>query len=576
MIFTMKRHATRTDSGFPQFKKRVPSDVADKVRGRVVSFTLPAVGRDPEETISFRLGEFAKVSLRTRHPDTAKVRALALVTHLEQLWERERQGPAPISQQQADALAGEVYHALVAEHGENPGTPEQWEKFKALTRAAVEGRIEGAPPIQANGRCDDDVAAELLFGGFTGADLTEWIDAMPRDQGHAALVQRVGRLTFWALDSKGIRVDSAAELDLMRRVARAALQAARALKKRAEGDWRPDPEADRFPRFEGKPQQAGLTLSHLFERWRAEKKPAPSTISTWGGVIKDLKGYLKHEDVLRIKETDVLGWKDSLIARGIKPGTVDNGFLCGLKALLNHAKKNHLIRSNPAAGILINAKVKAGERMLPYEDEDVARLLAAAERESLPYRRWLPMLAALTGARIGELAALWGTSIVERQGVVGLNITTSPDGATIKNDNSERFVPLHPAIIEAGFVGYARKKGHAPLFYAKPARRGGEGKHPAKGVTNHLAAWIREQGFNNKRIAPAHGLRHFWKSAASRSGIPDSIADAIQGHMDDRAAADYRHLTMKQVAEAVAKVSVPTLPEREPMMKIMAVQEPVA
>ncbi|OHV16227.1 hypothetical protein BK022_13570 [Methylorubrum extorquens] len=537
-------------------------DVADRVKGRLVTFALPAVGPEPEQVVTLKLGEFAKVSLRTKNLDTAKVRALALASHLEQMFEAVRRGPAEVSQRQLDAMSGEVYRALIAEHGDNPGTPERWEAFKALTRAALEGRIAGAPPIQGNGRSDDDVAADLLFGGFTGSDLTEWIDAMEANQGDDALVQRVGRLTFWTLDRHGITVDSAAQLDLMRRVARAALDAAWALKRRAGGDWRPDPAAERFPAFEAKAKAPGLTLTQVFERWRAEAKPSPSTVSTWQGVVKDLKGYLKHEDVSRITEQDVVGWKDALIARGIKPGTVNNGFLAGLKALLNYAKRNNLIRSNPADGIRVAVKVKAGERMLAYSDEDVARLLACAARETAPAKRWLPMLAALTGARIGELAALWGTSVIEREGVTGINIAPSPDGATLKNAGSERFVPLHPAIIRAGFVEYARTKGHAPLFYGKPARRGSEAKHPSKGTTNHLSTWIRAQGFDNERIAPAHGLRHFWKSAASRAGIPDSIADAIQGHNDDRAAARYRHISIAQMKEAMDRFPVPVLTAR--------------
>ncbi|CAO4145218.1 hypothetical protein GPNCGGLF_LOCUS2091 [Methylorubrum aminovorans] len=560
MIFTMKRHATRSDSGLPQFKKRIPADVAAQVKGRVITFALPAVGRDPEETISFRLGEFAKVSLRTRHPETAKVRALALAAHLETLWEAVRQGPASVSQRQLDAMAGEVYRALISEHGDNPGTPEQWEKFKALTRAALEGRIPEAPAIQANGQSDDDVAARILFGDFTGNDLTEWVNAMPPSADGQALIQRVGRLTFWALDRRGITVDSPTQLDLMRRVARAALDAAWALKRRAGGDWRPDPAAERFPTFEAKPKEQGITLSDLFDRWARETSPAPSTLSTWRGIINSLTKHVGYGDASRITPEQVIAWKDARLATGRAVKTINDSDLACIRALYRWGIANRLVKENPAVGVQVAAKRKAGTAMLPYQDNDVARLLAAAERESLPYRRWLPMLAALTGARIGELAALWGTSVIEREGVIGINIAPSPDGATLKNAGSERFVPLHPKIIRAGFVEYAKAKGDAPMFYGKPARRGSEAKHPSKGTTNHLAAWIRDQGFANERIAPAHGLRHFWKSAASRAGIPDSIADAIQGHSDDRAAARYRHISIAQMKEAMDRFPVPVLP----------------
>ncbi|CAO4181314.1 Defective protein IntQ [Methylorubrum extorquens] len=525
----------------------------------MVTFAFPAVGREPEQVVTLTLGEFAKVSLRTKNLDAAKVRAIALASHLESLWEAVRQGPAPVSQRQLDSLSGDVYHALIAEHGENPGTPEQWERFKALTRAALEGRIPEAPAIQGNGRSDDDVAAELLFGGFSRSDLTEWIDTHAQDRGDRALVQRVGRLTFWALDRRGLTVDSAAELDLMRRVARAALDAAWALKRRAGGDWRPDPAAERFPTFEAKPKEQGITLSDLFERWARETGPAPSTRSTWRGIIDSLTAHVGHGDASKITPENVISWKDARLASGRAVKTINDSDLACIRALYRWGIANRLVKENPAVGVQVAAKRKAGAAMLPYQDNDVARLLAAAERESLPYRRWLPMLAALTGARIGELAALWGTSVIEREGVIGINIAPSPDGATLKNAGSERFVPLHAEIVRTGFVDYARTKGHNPLFYGKPAQRGSGVKHPSKGTTNHLASWIRQQGFDNERIAPAHGLRHFWKSAASRAGIPDSIADAIQGHSDDRAAARYRHISIAQMKDAMGRFPVPTL-----------------
>lgn len=569
MILTMKRHAARADSSVPQFKRRVPLDVVQRVRGRIVTFALPAVGREPEQVISLKLGEFAKTSLRTKNLETAKVRAIALASHLETLWESVRQGPAPLSQRQLDGLAREAYLALMAEHGENPGTPEQWEKFKALTRAALEGRIEGAPAIQPSGQNDDEVACELLFGGFTGEDLTAWIDTMDANQGEQALVQRVGRLTFFVLDRHGVTVESAAELDLMRRVARAALEAAWALKRRAGGDWRPDPAAERFPPFEAKPKEQGVTLPDLFDRWARETSPAPSTRSTWRGIIDSLTAHVGHGEASRITPENVIGWKDARLASGRAVKTINDSDLACIRALYRWGIANRLVKENPAVGVQVAAKRKAGTAMLPYQDEDVARLLSAAERESLPYRRWLPILAALTGARIGELASLWGTSVIEREGVVGINIAPSPDGATLKNAGSERFVPLHPEIIRAGFLEYAKAKGHSPLFYGKPARRGAEAKHPSKGTSNHLAAWIRDQGFDNERIAPAHGLRHWFKSAASRAGIADSVADTIQGHADDRAAARYRHISITQMAEAVAKLPVPVLSAQAGAMPAM-------
>jgi integrase len=122
-----------------------------------------------------------------------------------------------------------------------------------------------------------------------------------------------------------------------------------------------------------------------------------------------------------------------------------------------------------------------------------------------------------------------------------MELRPAEDGGTFKNEGSERTVPLHPAVIEAGFLDFVREKGLGPLFYGRSRRRDAS-RHASKGTANHLAEWIREQGFTNPRQAPNHALRHWFKSAASRAGIQDSMADALQGHLDASSAGTYRHI----------------------------------
>lgn len=553
MFLRMKRHATRSDSTVKQFDKRVPLDVAPRVKGRVISVDLPASRKDPASTVSFTLGTRAKVSLRTRDQDTADTRTLVILARLSQVFEAVRSGTVSLDQRQRDAFAGQVYHRLIDEHDANPGTPEQWESWKAFTRAALEGRITGAPPIILSGQTEEQAAATLIFG----EDLTSGINALPRTHETEALEQRCGQLALWVLQENGIEIDSASHVELLRAIARAALLAGWQLKRQASGDWRPDPMAERFPPVE-KPSQ-GTTLTAVFERWRAESKPAASTITTWTGVLASFRDHLKHEDVRRIKDTDVIAWKDRLVAAGKRPKTINDSHLTAIKAILNYAKRNRIITVNPADGVRAKAKKVAGEKRLAYEDSEVARLLDLASRETHPARRWLPWLAVFTGARIGELAQAWGNQVRVIDGIPALEIRPSPDQGSLKNEGSERTVPLHPALIDAGFLEFARKCGARPMFYGKPAKPGAEGRHPSKGTSNHLATWIREQGFNNSRQAPAHACRHWFKSVASRVGIPDSIADSIQGHTDESSAATYRHFDLKTLAKAIATIPVPVV-----------------
>jgi signal transduction protein with GAF and PtsI domain len=80
------------------------------------TFNIP-VG---DETVLVKAGEAVKASLRTRDPREAKARFSAALTALNNQWDAIRRGPQRLSQKEAVALAGEIYHAFIHDFEENP------------------------------------------------------------------------------------------------------------------------------------------------------------------------------------------------------------------------------------------------------------------------------------------------------------------------------------------------------------------------------------------------------------------------------------------------------------------------
>lgn len=574
MLLSMKRHASRSDSRIIQFMMRVPEAVRERVSGRVVTVDMPAHDGDSAAVFEAKLGRFVRGSLHTRNTETADARHLLIRSELAKLYAAAKAGPIPQTQMQIEALAGAVYRRLVEEHADNPGTPRQWESLKALTRAAVEGRIPGAPAIPDRGQSDDEVMRELLFGEAEGEALTETINGMSPSWDGRALEQRVGRLAMWTLQRQGVEIDSETHVALLRRVAHAALDAGKALKRRAEGDYRPDPAADRFPPYQTGKAAGGASLADLFQRWQRETKPAGSTVTTWRGIIADFEKHIKHGDASRVTDHDVVGWKDARVAAGRSPKTINDSDLACLRALFRFGIANKLLSRNPAEGVKVSAKKRAGQGRLPYADAEVAQLLAHAEGETAAHRRWLPILLVTTGARVGELAQLSADRVRIEDGLHVLRIEPAADGGSLKNEGSERTIPMHPALVESGFLEFARSK-EGPLFYGSRPKRGargdGEGRHASKSVSNRLADWIRTlPGFDDERKAPAHSTRHWWKVAAVKAGIADSLADRVQGHTSTSAADGYRReIPLATLAEAVARVRIPMVAQK-PVEAVLA------
>ncbi|MER9216919.1 site-specific integrase [Mesorhizobium sp. M0663] len=306
------------------------------------------------------------------------------------------------------------------------------------------------------------------------------------------------------------------------------------------------------------PTAKPISLDELFERWEAETDPSASTLSSWRGIMRDLKSFVgdKADDITRIAAEDIVGWKDKLVKANKAAATISRGYLGCARALFRFAVANRLAASDPSQGIKVARKTKAGKKMLGYSGEEVARLLDLASNASDPWKKWLPWLAAATGSRIGEVAQLHGSHVFKEDGYQVVKIMPASDAGSLKNAESERTVPIHPALLTAGFLEFVAEKGQGPLFYGRssgdPKR-----KHASKGVANRLASWIRKNGFSDPRKAPNHALRHWFKTEASRVGISDSVADAIQGHTDSSSSGVYRHIGLALMASALEKIELP-------------------
>ncbi len=100
---------------------------------------------------------------------------------------------------------------------------------------------------------------------------------------------------------------------------------------------------------------------------------------------------------------------------------------------------------------------------------------------------WLPILGLFTGARLNELCTLATIDINKRDDFYYIKITN--DVSTLKNQASKRELPLHPKIIEIGFLDYVEdiKKFGVMLFpNLQPDTFGSYIKEPSRRFGKYL------------------------------------------------------------------------------------------
>ncbi|WP_333795082.1 hypothetical protein [Hyphomicrobium sp.] len=542
MVLVMARPTTRLGSRNAQFQKRVPADVLKIARGRRVALSLPPeiVGGEAIR-MTITLGTTLRFSLRTDDKALRDMRHAAVVQQLETAFAAILAGPRRISLKECYELAGILYRDLNAGFEDDPIDAGWWRVVGEIVQDALTG-LPWPPPD---------------------------LDNSTQDRRLRALERYVGPFLDAILLREGVNADPEDRPQLLRVFAERITDAAKKLKRNAEGDFAPDPLAAKIPQWRGNAVQdtaksSSLTFDRLLALWETNK--APTSIVAYRAAVANFSQHLGHNQPMRVTKPDVRQWRDALLAGDRTPKTVNDSYLAHIRTLYRLGMREDLLDFDPVEGVRAQETKVAGKGGRVYTDEEVAALLALADKEDDAKFHWMPWLLALTGARVGEIAQLWGEHVKNTRGIDYISITTTKDGGRLKNINSERDVPIHPALIERGFLKFVKKKGSGPLFYGGEAgsprqRKSGQIRHASKGVANRLREWIRDNGFTDPRKAPCHAFRHWFKSICPEYGVLDSQANALQGHAgSDGEASRYRHARLPALYAAISKIPVPTTP----------------
>lgn len=271
---------------------------------------------------------------------------------------------------------------------------------------------------------------------------------------------------------------------------------------------------DLFIELEGNPSLGEIDSDRL-EKYRDEKLPAVPA--------NENKVRLKYgstsvkESILKVAGTD---WPGLSLREQVKR----TEWLAGMFTWLH---EKNWIDKNPAGVLVKESSARAKSKKETAESDEDAREIFEHEdlqaifshgnwfrtgrgnltakgtyREFMPLYYWLPLLGLHTGARINELAQLHLSDIRQSpEGTWFYNIATLDDESKKKkrkNQNSKRRVPVHPILIEAGFIKWKtslESAGYQRLFpELKHDRIKGYGKAATRWFGRYLSGlgWPRD------------------------------------------------------------------------------------
>jgi hypothetical protein len=204
-------------SGFYWFRKAVPADLR------------PILGRREE-----------KFSLGTKNPTEAQALHARRAAEIAEKWARLRGQAAP-DHVDLFALAGEFYREMLAKNQRNPGVAKRWhDEIERHTKS--QSPMLGIVELRAKNR-------EFYYG----------------PQARKFLLDR------------GYVLDKVQFATFVKAFADAAKLGAEQLLRNAEGDYTPDPQAQKFPKFEPRMVGAELDLWAMWEKYSPRRPARAST-----------------------------------------------------------------------------------------------------------------------------------------------------------------------------------------------------------------------------------------------------------------------------------------------------------
>lgn len=241
----------------------------------------------------------------------------------------------------------------------------------------------------------------------------------------------------------------------------------------------------------------------------------------------------------QIRRTHVVGWMESMRARGLKPGTV-NRALNLFKASMTKAVEWEIegMTDSPARTVKPLADYARVERFLTPEEGQ--RLMVAVKKSNNPMLYPLIGFLLLTGARKSEALNLKWEHID-----AGKRLWTVP----LSKSGKPRHIPLSDGA--AKFLDLARNTiglRQIESTYAFPSMDTGER------LVDVGYAWDKARTAAGLRNVRLHDLRHSYASALVNEGRSIHEVQKLLGHANVATTQRYAHLSQAMLAEGAAKV----------------------
>jgi integrase len=199
--------------------------------------------------------------------------------------------------------------------------------------------------------------------------------------------------------------------------------------------------------------------------------------------------------------------------------------------MLKWAVKQGYMERNPAESLTVKEDHVESQERDAYDKDDLQRLFScpvyASPNTKEPEKFFIPLIALYGGLRLEEVCQLYCEDIKEIDGMLCIDINNDHD-KSLKTPSSRRLVPIHPSLIDLGFLRYSKTLNGLRLW--ENLQKGWDGYGGAFGK------WYQrvDRDFitkNRKRVF--HSFRLTFINNLKQKEVPETVIAALVGHSLD-------------------------------------------
>jgi len=219
--------------------------------------------------------------------------------------------------------------------------------------------------------------------------------------------------------------------------------------------------------------------------------------------------------------------------KAMAPLTI-NKYVNKLSAMLNWAVEEELLSHNPAMGLKVADPVHAQDKRLPFSNHQLVKIFTALSDKS-GAEFWVPHIGLYNGLRLNEICQLNVEDVIVRDEVWCFNITRETDRGVddkvLKTKASERVVPVHPQLLELGFMRYLKQFERKPRGKLFPDIKPGTTGYRSDQFSKWFARFLKSIEADGDRTS-FHSFRHNFRDALREADVRHEIAMLLGGWSD--------------------------------------------